>query len=284
MQKLFNPVFLFQKRKAIWNRIKEIPMNFLWKIIYRFIERGYLYHPDYEELKKIKDMHTDKIGVLVGNGPSVKLKELERMKKDKNIISFGANRFYLCYDQTSFRPDYVLSSDQQMIDDFGNEIVDNNPNSKIFFASLSKPQHINNNFIWLKLIHGRPFKFSHDIKPSLMCSGGTLIAAIQLGYYMGIRKFYLYGVDHNFSYEKNQDNQNDAKGDGNHFIKNYRSGKAWQSPKMELVEEAFIKCDKIFRQENGFLKNATKGGKLEVLERINFEHVIHSRQNGEHNK
>lgn len=109
-----------------------------------------------------------------------------------------------------------------------------------------------------------------------MSGGGTLIAAIQLGHHMGIREFYLYGVDHNFAYDKNDDKQNDAKGDGNHFIKNYRSGKTWQSPKMELVEEAFMKSDIILRQDGGFLKNATNGGKLEVLDRISFKVLIDS--------
>jgi len=107
-----------------------------------------------------------------------------------------------------------------------------------------------------------------------MCGGGTLIGALQLGYHMGIREFYLYGIDHNFSFEGNNDKQNDAKGDGNHFIKNYRSGKSWQSPKIELVEEAFIKCDQALKLENGFLKNATNGGKLEILQRVKFKDVI----------
>lgn len=254
--------------------MKELPMNFIWRQIYLLIEKGYLYHPDYEKLKKLENIHMGKIGVLVGNGPSVQLEELEKISNTQNIICFGANRFYLCYDQTFFRPHYVLSSDQQMIDDFGNEIVDNNPRSQVFFSSLYKPQHINNDFTWLKLIHGRPFRFSKNIKKSLMTGGGTLISAIQLGYHMGIRNFYLYGIDHNFNYETNNDKQNDAKGDGNHFIKNYRSGKSWQSPKIELVEEAFKKSDAILRKEGGFLKNATNGGKLEVLERINFKYLI----------
>lgn len=274
MFKLFNPIFLYQKRNAIWHRIIEIPMNFIWNKVYLLIEKGYLYHPDYEELKAIQDIHKGKVGVLVGNGPSVKLEELEMMSHNKDFISFGANRFYLCYEQTTFRPDYVLSSDQQMIDDFGSEIIKKNPNRKVFFASFYKPQKIKEKFVWLKIKHGRPFKFSKNIKRESMNGGGTLISALQLGYHMGIREFYLYGVDHNFLYQENDDKQNDAKGEGNHFIKNYRSGKAWQSPRMDLVEESFIKCDRILREENGFLINATNGGYLEVLDRLDFSCII----------
>jgi len=274
MKSLFNPIFLFQKRKSIFNRIKEIPMNFIWKIIYSLIDKGYLYHPDYEKLQKIHNKHKGKTGILIGNGPSVKIKDLEEIANNKEIITFAVNRFYLCYEQTTFRPHYILSSDQQIINDFGNEIVHNNVNTPIFLASLFKPQHIRDDFVWIKLIHGRPFRFSKDIKRSLMSGGGTLIAAIQLGYHMGIREFYLYGVDHNFDYKKDEDQIDTVKGDNNHFIDNYRSGKSWQEPRIDLVEYSFKECDKVLRLENGFLKNATHGGKLQVLERIAFNELI----------
>lgn len=274
LKSLFNPIFLFQMRKSILNRIKELPMNFIWKVVYSLIDKGYLYHPDYEKLNKIHNQHKGKVGILIGNGPSVKLKDLEQIANHKEIISFTANKFYLCYSDTTFRPHYVISSDQQIIDDFGNSITHNNINSHVFLASLFKPKHIKNDFIWIKLIHGRPFRFSKDVKKSLMSGGGTLIAALQLGYHMGIRKFYLYGVDHSFNYQQDEDQVNNVKGEGNHFIDNYRSGKSWQEPRIDLVEYSFKECDKILRLENGFLKNATHGGKLEVLERIEFNELI----------
>lgn len=274
MKSLLNPIFLFQKRKSILNRIQELPMNFIWRIIYSLIDKGYLYHPDYERLNKIHNQHKGKIGFLIGNGPSVKLKDLEAIGNNEEIISFTANRFYLCYEQTSFRPHYVLSSDQQMINDFGNEITYNNASNQVFLASLFKPQHIRNDFVWIKLIHGRPFRFSKNIKKSLMSGGGTLIAALQLGYHMGIRKFYLYGVDHNFHYKKDEGQIDNIKGEGNHFIDNYRSGKSWQEPRIDLVEYSFKECDKVLQMENGFLKNATHGGNLQILERIEFNEII----------
>lgn len=249
-------------------------MNFIWKIIYSLVDKGYLYHPDYEKLNKIHNRHQGKIGILIGNGPSVKIKDLEKIANNEQIISFAANRFYLCHEQTSFRPHYVLSSDQQIINDFGNEITHNNVSSEIFLASLFKPKHIIDDFVWIKLIHGRPFRFSKNIKKSLMSGGGTLIAALQLGYHMGIREFYLYGVDHNFDYKKDEDQLDSVKGDNNHFIDNYRSGKSWQEPRIDLVEYSFKECDKVLRLENGFLKNATHGGKLQVLECIAFNELI----------
>ena len=64
-----------------------------------------------------------------------------------------------------------------------------------------------------------------------------------------------------------------AYGEGNHFIKNYRSDKPWCPPETKLIEEAFQVCDQFLRTKGGWIKNATRGGKLEVLERTDFDQV-----------
>ena len=177
----------------------------------------------------------------MGNGPSVKIDDLEKIFNNDSIVTFAANRIHLIYDTSIYRPTYIVSSDQQVIDDFGQEIIDNNIKDSVFLASFFKPTFLKGGFTWLKLKNGRPFIFSSEIQKSVMSGGGTLNVALQVGYHMGIRKFYLYGVDHNFSYERNKEKGYEAKGEGNHFIKDYRSGKSWQAPREELVEETFIK-------------------------------------------
>jgi hypothetical protein len=162
-----------------------------------------------------------------------------------------------------------------VIEDFGKEIIDNNKKGNVFFSSFFKPNFLKGEYCWIKLKNGRPFKFSNDIKRIVMSGGGSLNVALQLGYHMGIRKFYLYGVDHSFKFEKNfEKNGSEVTGEGNHFITNYRSGKSWQAPRTDLTEETFIKLDKKLKENNGFLINATRGGKLEVLERINLIYVL----------
>ncbi len=127
----------------------------------------------------------------------------------------------------------------------------------------------------MKLKNGRPFIFSKDIKRIVMSGGGSLNVALQLGYHMGIKKFYLYGVDHSFKFEKNPEKTgSEVTGEGNHFIANYRSGKTWQAPRTDLTEETFIKLDKKLRENDGFLINATHGGKLEVLKRRQLKNIL----------
>ncbi len=65
-----------------------------------------------------------------------------------------------------------------------------------------------------------------------------------------------------------------ARGDDNHFIPNYRSGKAWCPPATAMIEEMFSFSDKYLRQRGGWIKNATRGGQLEVLERTSFDEEL----------
>lgn len=275
MKNKLNLLFLFKKRRAILKRLKEIPYNLQWYFVYSLIRKGFLYHKDYERLNDLKNVHQGKIGFLMGNGPSVKIEDLEQIANTESIITFAANRIHLIYDNTSYRPDYIISSDQQVIDDFGQEMVNNNPSHSIFFASHLKPNQLKGEYTWLKLKNGRPFKFSEEIQKKVMSGGGSLNVALQIGYHMGIREFYLYGVDHSFKFDKiKSKNGNDAKGEGNHFIKGYRSGKTWQAPRVDLIEETFKKMDLKLRENGGYLINATNGGKLEVLEREGLNQVL----------
>ena len=109
--------------------------------------------------------------------------------------------------------------------------------------------------------------------------GASLNVAIQLGYFMGIKHFVLYGVDHEFKYKTVPNpSYNDfctARGDDNHFIKNYRTGKLWCPPHLEMIEKSLAWADRYLRQRGGWLINATRGGQLDVLERKNFDEVIH---------
>ena len=109
-----------------------------------------------------------------------------------------------------------------------------------------------------------------------MPGGGTLITALQIGYHMGITKFYLYGVDHNFTYavdDNEEDHYAKASGEGNHFIANYRSGKPWAPPNLWQVEASLLSSQVFLQSRGGWIKNATRGGKLEVLERVEFDDV-----------
>lgn len=223
-------------------------------------------------LSKLKNKHKNQIGFLIGNGPSVRPEDLDKLD---GRVTFCCNRFHLAYGRTRLRPMYTLSADKQMIEDFGQEIVTASVGTKLFIAE--RDPNLKGEYLWARNYNTDPMIFSENIYDFVMPGGGTLITAIQIGYFMGITKFVLYGVDHNlnFNYNKNeQDIFRKASGEGNHFIENYRSGKAWCPPEVRMIEESFVICDKFLRKKSGWIKNATRGGHLEVLDRIDFDSII----------
>ena len=220
-------------------------------------------------IKNLLDIHKGRQAWIIGNGPSVKTEDLEKFA---GSITFCCNKFYMAYPLTSFRPSYTVTSDGQMIEDFGSEIVKKSA-GKVFVVSETPPR-IKGDYIWVRYLHkpGRPIRFSRNMLRYVMPGGSTVVAAIQIGYYMGIRNFYLYGIDHDFRYTRAAcQNSELVEGTGNHFIANYREKRKWYRPWTATIEQSFAICDSFLKERRGSLKNATRGGKLEVLERIDFD-------------
>ena len=269
--RLLNPMYLYKRRIFIWFYFKS-KLNLLRHFQVFMALRGKPLIINDKKLAALKDKHKGNTAFLIGNGPSVEIKDLEKLQ---NIVSFCCNRFYLAYDKMKFRPTYTVSADLQMIEDFGAEIVKNSDGT-VFLATEECP-NIPEEFIWVPVKHKRRMAFSESVYDYVLPWGSTLVAAIQIGYFMGIKKFVLYGMDHEFKFmEKNKSDKvyRGSIGEGNHFIENYRSEKSWSPPQFEKIEEAFKVCNNFLRAKGGWVKNATRGGKMEILERVDFDSVI----------
>ncbi|MCP5107720.1 MAG: hypothetical protein GY950_30310 [bacterium] len=259
-----NPVYICRwlVSKAIWN--SRVLLTYL----------GLFSNCDRARLEKLKNIHHGRTAFLIGNGPSVKPGDLEKLQ---NEVTFCFNRFHLAYDMFTFRPKYTVSADIGMIGDFGVRIVQESAGT-VFLADKKRPG-IPGEFTWIGAKYqGPPLVFSKKIYHHVAIGGSSLVTALQLGYFMGIRHFILYGVDHDFHYsekpEKTDNDYRSAVGDDNHFIKNYRSGKPWCPPHMEMIEKSLVWADRFLRKKGGWIINAIRGGKLEILERKPFEEVI----------
>jgi len=208
---------------------------------------------------------------MVGNGPSVRFADLDSLKSE---ISFCFNRFYLAYGKTDFRPTFYLSSDRQMIADFGVEMVRVN-DCPVFFSSSRVPR-MKEQFLWFP--NGNwPLQFQTWPFDGV-CAGGTSpVAAIQLAYFLGMRHIYLYGVDHTVRNVQKVEGVTDVyrsyKGEGNHFLNNYYAGKCFLPPDMMMVEEAYAVCDEFLRAQGGWIKNATRNTYLPKIERVDFDAI-----------
>ena len=220
------------------------------------------------ELKKYENIHQGETAFLIGNGPSVRIEDLEKLK---GKITFCCNKFYMSYSSHSFRPTYTVSADDKMIEDFGNEIVQNSE-GVVWFCSAFPISQEEKGFEWV-FLQSKKLRLERDaLLTGAYHTGATLLAALQIGYYMGIRKFVLYGVDHNFKYDSRDERS--SKTEGNHFISNYREGKTWYVPNTERIESSFQKIASLLEMQDGCLVNASRKTKLPYVNRVLFEDCI----------
>lgn len=234
--------------------------------------RGVFLTPRFREVMAYRDRYRGRIGFLIGNGPSVRIEDLEQMG---NGVTFCCNRFYLAYERMKFRPTFLCSCDPQMILDFGQEMIDRGE-STVWFVN-GEPVQRNGSYLWLRSKERPRVNLRRNVLYEVSPGGATLIAAAQIGYFMGIRHFVLYGVDHTFKFQtttaKNGDPRS-AIGEGNHFIAGYRSGRPWVPPAQRQIEEGWQSMEAQLRREGGWMVNATRGGALEVLPRRSLEEIL----------
>jgi len=120
------------------------------------------------------------------------------------------------------------------------------------------------------------FQFSDDISAEIFNSSTGMYTAAQIAAYMGFSKIYLLGVDHHFRISQNNRGEiivdNSTK---DYFSEKYNEDKAnLYIPNTEQSTLTYLAmqyhCEK--RQIQVF--NATRGGKLEVFPRVDFETVM----------
>ena len=243
-------------------------MNAFLVAIYNLIfESGIPIKKWQRELARFKNIHAGKPCVIVGNGPSVSLGDLERINK-MDCVKIVFNRFHKVYEQLpSFNPDITMSIDPRFIEDFYDEIIDCHK-GKLFIGHhrmLGREKEYN----WFKVKTPSKFVFSTDPVKFISPGGSVVIASLQMALYMGCRDFYLYGIDHSFT---NYDvNDGLARGDGNHFINDYRGGKSWYPPETMLIEEAFAESRREIEAQGGTIFNISRRTKLKELQTLEFE-------------
>jgi hypothetical protein len=223
-------------------------------------------------LSRWQNRHAGETAWLIGNGPSVRVEDLDRLG---SAITFAFNRFHLSHDMTRLRPTYTVSGDKQMIEDFGQDIVDRSGGT-VFLAHDRVPDLVGD-YVWLRQLSVAPPLFSLNPDRAVAPGGSSLFVALQLGYFMGIRRFYVYGADFRFTFrthKRSRDAYRAVSGDDNHFIRNYREGRAWCPPSFRQIASSFFAARVLMESENGFIRNATRGGALEIFPRLDFDEAL----------
>ncbi|MBY0145905.1 6-hydroxymethylpterin diphosphokinase MptE-like protein [Neobacillus niacini] len=242
------------------------------------------------KVKKLKDSHIGDSCFIIGNGPSLTVEDLNRIKSQ---VSFSSNRINLLLDKTDWKPYYYSFTDSLIASKFFDEVY-NMPKKQMFvvvsntsYSSLKK--QLGKGCIFLRSYYeleknGLP-KFSNDVSKKLFQHGTVTYANIQLATYMGFKNIYLIGVDHNFGISKQKDGSINFNKDligYDHFDKNYYNSvehKKEVPVNVYEMTEAYLSAKKNCDAKEVKIINATRGGKLEVFPRVNFDDLFDN--NGE---
>lgn len=263
-----------------------------WTIQRREIQKqfGAILPPPLERsrLEGLRNKYHGQSIFIIGNGPSLNKIDFEALK---DYYCFAANKIYLMFDTTDWRPDFYTSLDWRVTPDCHDEI--NKLSGMTFFFAyrfhgmLREGEDV---FWYESMSPGRLLseQFEPDATEGLRGGGGTLSAALQLAFFLGFRRMFLIGVDSSFVIPDSvlqsggdlfgtgvQINLESTQDDPNHFDPRYfGKGTKWHDPNLDEQRRGFRAAHRAIHVLGGELYNSTIGGKLESVPRMAFEEAL----------
>lgn len=224
----------------------------------------------YSYLKKYKGIHEGETCFIVCTGPSLTFEDLEKLD---GLYAFGMNSIIKACKQTKWKPTYYGIQDEYVYEKMIDEYRDC-PIKDVFVshrvAKTIKDENFRYNEFWLNMyghdygnFKNPNFKFSENFDICSYDGFSITYSLMQLAVYMGFKNIYLLGCDN--SYPKDPDKQ--------YFI---ASGHVSSSAQISVLKqrEAFALARKYAESHGINIYNATRGGELEVFERVDFDEVI----------
>ena len=229
-----------------------------------------------KNLKKLKNKYIGNSCFIVATGPSLTLNDLNLIK---GSYSFSCNSIVSCFEKTSWRPDFYCISDREIMKLYFQLAIDSKldyiflPND---FKNKRRDSYIGFNRSFAQHIKSIYYKTCKEIiypskKPDCFFNDATsvIFICIQIAIYMGFKTIYLLGQDCNYS-GKNL-HSDIAKSDYKGAIKN--------NVGQDMIE-CFENYKQFFQKKDVKIFNCTRGGSLEVFERIKLEEAIAKTKNG----
>lgn len=246
------------------------------------LRRAYYAVKDWDETKKVLKIRRDirrfkgtakrKACVVIGNGPSLRVEDLTRLRELK-IPTFACNRVYLAFSQTPWRPDYYFLSDAKLLDDFQKSAGEGKNFPCFYPRRLEKEIPEGHFYLEQPFDYQKEGRFSLDAAKGIFPGGSVTTEMLQFAYYMGYKEVYLIGVDFNYEVKTPKaDGTYAYQGENNYFIKGYlKPGEIAAMPNVAANLLAFDAARRVAGENGCVIRNATRGGKLEVFERADLD-------------
>lgn len=232
----------------------------------------------YDEIwDKLKGSKKGEKCFIIGNGPSLTVSDLDKLV---GYDCFGANEIHKIFPKTKWRPKYYVLADRytkstpEEIRDLDIEYV--------FLGDYYCKYNtvLREDFICVHNIYDcsqKSLRFSDDMKKGYFVAATVSYTAMQIAACLGYSEVYLVGFDHSYHFEFDKTGKVVETNMANtHFYKDedkdaYSSDIVGNMVEMEKAYKAF----KRYAEQHGItVKNATRGGKLEVFERVDLEDLL----------
>lgn len=262
---LAKPLHLL-KQYAIWIKYKSQMILQYVETLSRIMGRD---DSRFAALKVLKDKYKGKRVFITCTGPSLTIEDLEALRGE---YVFGMNSICLIHDKTDWKPDFfgcqdlhvfmkikdtMLSTDNGIVFmPYSYKIKFHTPEEYVYF-------HMSGAYHLYEMIYGPRYfaKFSDDCYKTVYDGYSITYSIMQLAIYMGFEELYLIGADCNYL------------GQQHHFIEtgHYDPGAQYAAERMF----ASYGVAKKYAEAHGIkIYNATRGGCLEIFERVKLENVL----------
>lgn len=262
--------------------IQRVIASFRARVMYPYIQKNFNKTRYGKQILQYKDKYKNQRCFFIGNGPSLQASDLDILQ-EQGEITFAFNRIYNIFDKTNWRPTFYISQDEKMLEGC-KEIVDSLdlqykfiPIQLKWYYNINISDAINFNMRIQPL--GNPIDkllWSNDAASYIYCASTGMYTAAQLAVYMGFSEIYLIGVDHHFHISQNNNGEiivDDKVKD--YFSDRYNEDREnLYIPNTEKSTYTYLAMKKYCDKQNVKIYNATRGGKLEVFDRVNFDELF----------
>lgn len=231
-------------------------------------------------LAGIKGIHAGRRGFVIGNGPSLRMEDLDRLKGE---ICIASNKIHMAFPSTEWRPSYYTVVDdltwkelEPRIHTFASHVfipsyLPQRLGSEVdirTFRSLPNPSDLEE---WTVL------PFSADAGVGIHGGYTVTYVNLQLAVHLGLTDIYLIGCDHFYQGALGIEGKGGVDpGDvQNHFVPGYSKPGEKMNPALISRMTVSYRCARTYADQHGIrIYNATRGGHLEVFPRVDLDQVL----------
>ncbi|MEN1969994.1 6-hydroxymethylpterin diphosphokinase MptE-like protein [Lentibacillus sp. N15] len=227
----------------------------------------------YEKLKEVKNKHKGERCFIVATGPSLTIEDLEKLESETTI---SMNSICLAFNETNWRPTYYGIQDDSVFLKMRKYIETLDVAG--IFVSHTVPQQLNEKLsddyyyfpidMFYHSIERKKYntKFSDNSFAAVYNGYTVTYSLIQIAVYMGFKEIYLIGADCHYGNDMNH-----------HFI-DYDHLDPTYASAGDMMTSGYKVAKKYADQNNIKIYNATRGGMLEIFERVDIDELLRAKK------